>query len=201
MMRGIDERRAAGSTAWYRQFRAWLSLVLLVFGLAICLITVVGMYSSLGWYTEKARVLREVGMIKEFVEAGITPYLDPDSVYDYYDREVFSDSVVSIEVRSGMLLVDRIAYNPKSSEQSKSKIWVNLKVMVIQSSRRSHLTQHRAGINGFLLGGMFLGISGFLIVGRMLRQRRRQMKSRCLICGYDLTGNVSGRCSECGSSC
>lgn len=31
---------------------------------------------------------------------------------------------------------------------------------------------------------------------RMTRTRRRL--GQCLACGYDLTGNVSGRCPECG---
>lgn len=31
-----------------------------------------------------------------------------------------------------------------------------------------------------------------------LRRRRRKRKGLCLRCGYDLTGNVSGSCSECG---
>lgn len=33
------------------------------------------------------------------------------------------------------------------------------------------------------------------------RDRRRYMPGRCVLCDYDLTGNVSGRCSECGTSC
>jgi uncharacterized paraquat-inducible protein A len=39
-------------------------------------------------------------------------------------------------------------------------------------------------------------ISG-LIRHRVLRRRAAQ--NRCLRCGYLLTGNVSGRCPECGS--
>jgi predicted RNA-binding Zn-ribbon protein involved in translation (DUF1610 family) len=33
-----------------------------------------------------------------------------------------------------------------------------------------------------------------------LRRVRRRRKGRCSQCGYDLTGNVSGRCPECGST-
>ena len=29
-------------------------------------------------------------------------------------------------------------------------------------------------------------------------RRRRMMSGQCVGCGYDLTGNVSGRCPECG---
>ena len=32
------------------------------------------------------------------------------------------------------------------------------------------------------------------------RDRRRAGPSRCRACGYDLTGNVSGRCPECGAA-
>ena len=31
-----------------------------------------------------------------------------------------------------------------------------------------------------------------------LRRWRRRRKGQCAICGYDLTGNTSGRCPECG---
>src|SRR5436309_2931338 len=32
------------------------------------------------------------------------------------------------------------------------------------------------------------------------RQRRRAGRGECLGCGYDLTGNASGRCPECGAA-
>ncbi len=35
---------------------------------------------------------------------------------------------------------------------------------------------------------------GWVLLRRYFRRRRR----KCLKCGYDLTGNVSGRCPECG---
>jgi len=33
---------------------------------------------------------------------------------------------------------------------------------------------------------------------RAARRRRRESLGQCASCGYDLTGNVSGRCPECG---
>ncbi|HXE52594.1 MAG TPA: hypothetical protein VN541_06230 [Tepidisphaeraceae bacterium] len=35
----------------------------------------------------------------------------------------------------------------------------------------------------------------------VLRQRRRRKNNQCLACGYSLTGNTSGVCPECGTSC
>jgi hypothetical protein len=32
------------------------------------------------------------------------------------------------------------------------------------------------------------------------RQERRRMKHLCMMCGYNLTGNLSGLCPECGSA-
>ncbi len=32
-----------------------------------------------------------------------------------------------------------------------------------------------------------------------MTQRRRRKRNQCIACGYDLTGNISGRCSECGA--
>ena len=37
-----------------------------------------------------------------------------------------------------------------------------------------------------------------IVVVRALRRRRRRRAHECLACGYDLTGNVSGVCPECG---
>ena len=34
-----------------------------------------------------------------------------------------------------------------------------------------------------------------------LRRRRRRRRGECLNCGYNLTGNVTGICSECGVPC
>ena len=33
-----------------------------------------------------------------------------------------------------------------------------------------------------------------------VRRYRRRLRSECLHCGYNLTGNVSGRCPECGTA-
>ena len=55
------------------------------------------------------------------------------------------------------------------------------------------------GILGTLLYlgfGLLLGKT-IVAVRRLMRRRRRI--GMCLSCGYDLTGNVSGTCSECGT--
>lgn len=43
------------------------------------------------------------------------------------------------------------------------------------------------------------GVGLWLIVDAVLRKERHGHR-HCVQCGYDLTGNVSGRCSECGAS-
>jgi hypothetical protein len=57
-------------------------------------------------------------------------------------------------------------------------------------------------LRGFLLDTLFWGIPIFgLIYGRgMVRRRRRRKLGLCLGCAYDLRGNVSGICPECGES-
>lgn len=40
-----------------------------------------------------------------------------------------------------------------------------------------------------------------LMVKPSLRRRKRRMNGLCIKCGYNLTGNASGICPECGESC
>jgi hypothetical protein len=40
----------------------------------------------------------------------------------------------------------------------------------------------------------------FLSVRRWRREQRAKMEGRCHTCGYNLTGNVSGTCPECGTA-
>jgi hypothetical protein len=46
------------------------------------------------------------------------------------------------------------------------------------------------------------GLTVWLVRNRLTRNLRRELIERglptCLVCGYDLTGNVSGTCPECG---
>ena len=44
----------------------------------------------------------------------------------------------------------------------------------------------------------FLSAAGVLFT--RVRRRIRKRKGRCLSCGYDMTGNQSGDCPECGVS-
>jgi hypothetical protein len=50
---------------------------------------------------------------------------------------------------------------------------------------------------------LFLLVAGCLLPAfaftRALRTRRRRMRGLCKSCGYNLTGNVSGVCPECGT--
>jgi hypothetical protein len=46
---------------------------------------------------------------------------------------------------------------------------------------------------------LFAGYPVIAFVRGPLRRYRRRRMGRCRKCGYDLTGNVSGRCPECGT--
>lgn len=39
----------------------------------------------------------------------------------------------------------------------------------------------------------------FMLACRQFRRTRRRRLGRCVVCGYDLRGSITGRCSECGS--
>jgi hypothetical protein len=62
-------------------------------------------------------------------------------------------------------------------------------------------TRYRAEIPSWEPIGIFAIYPSLALSGVILRhRRRRQRRARglCLSCGYDLTGNVSGTCPECG---
>lgn len=48
------------------------------------------------------------------------------------------------------------------------------------------------------LGGIMAGVAAFFW-WRTARGRRAGPEPRCTVCGYNLTGNISGRCPECGT--
>ena len=50
-----------------------------------------------------------------------------------------------------------------------------------------------------LLTAILLGVIPAMLVNRFDRRNRRRRLGLCMCCGYDLTGNVSGVCPECGT--
>jgi hypothetical protein len=50
----------------------------------------------------------------------------------------------------------------------------------------------------WLLTALLTFCTGFPVIRGPLRQLWRRWRGRCVACGYDLTGNRSGRCPECG---
>ena len=57
---------------------------------------------------------------------------------------------------------------------------------------------------GLVIGALILGVALLIVTLApaavlLWRHRPRRPPGHCGQCGYDLTGNVSGRCPECGS--
>ena len=55
------------------------------------------------------------------------------------------------------------------------------------------------GIELWPVAIFFGGVTAVCAVGPLYRRRRRRKRGECVGCGYNLKGNVSGRCAECGS--
>jgi len=51
----------------------------------------------------------------------------------------------------------------------------------------------------WMLASPLLAIPPLFLTKRYLRRRKRKRCGLCVRCTYDLTGNVSGTCPECGS--
>lgn len=59
----------------------------------------------------------------------------------------------------------------------------------------------RSFVSGIWLLAMLVGIITFFYSRRVDRPLQWAKAGRCRMCGYDLTGNVTGRCPECGTVC
>ncbi len=65
-----------------------------------------------------------------------------------------------------------------------------------------HYSQYRRWGNYVALFGFTVaGVAGFKVFRKEKRDRHRIQQGLCLNCGYNLTGNESGICPECGESC
>lgn len=70
-----------------------------------------------------------------------------------------------------------------------------------EEARRAFSSQVRRAFR-IPVWAVCLGFSAYpsTILGLHIRRWRRRRRGLCINCGYDLTGNVSGVCPECGSS-
>lgn len=62
--------------------------------------------------------------------------------------------------------------------------------------RVAHLTMQTPA---WVLSALFAAYPLWAFYRGPWRRRRRKAKGLCLRCGYNLTGNVTGKCSECGT--
>ena len=63
----------------------------------------------------------------------------------------------------------------------------------------SHVFQRALVVPRGLFFVLFAAYPSIAFIRGPLRRHRRRRKGWCLKCGYDLTGNVSGTCPECGT--
>ena len=48
---------------------------------------------------------------------------------------------------------------------------------------------------------VLIATPGLIVAVLIAATGREPQPNRCRVCGYDLTGNVSGKCPECGEGC
>jgi len=71
---------------------------------------------------------------------------------------------------------------------------------IVYSSRMGYGSYRSLGIPTWMPPIAFGAIPLISLWGLPRRRRRlRQARGQCVTCGYDLTGNLSGVCSECGT--
>lgn len=128
-------------------------------------------------------------------------------VVGFYDRDGGTDAdpgLNSVSIRPGVLhlRIDRI------NRQNGPGLWTWTIEHVSRSRRDSLLTWFGFGLPSirrsawatdfFVPLWSLLILPAFPTVCFFRSDRRRQQPGHCVTCGYNLTGNVSGVCSECG---
>lgn len=71
-------------------------------------------------------------------------------------------------------------------------------VYFIGADARDRIVWHDVRLPLWLVVAGLVSYPGIAFVYGPLRRYRRRKNGQCLKCGYDLTGNVTGRCPECG---
>ena len=61
------------------------------------------------------------------------------------------------------------------------------------------LIDRSAPLGWFILASIFVALVSFSALKLKSRAMLRAERGCCASCGYDLTGNISGRCPECGN--
>ncbi|MCH7883856.1 MAG: hypothetical protein IIC01_01275 [Planctomycetes bacterium] len=89
---------------------------------------------------------------------------------------------------------------------SRSEFHAPLNADAMPNQRSLQLSSRRQGPYRitWLVFPLWLSTSILALIGAVpllrgpIRQRIRRWRGQCIVCGYDLTGNRSGRCPECG---
>jgi hypothetical protein len=105
-----------------------------------------------------------------------------------------------LSVRQGLLLASGFNYVPAGIPVSRFKRagmagWLRL---YVSEHRMAKCTSVECHFSILLL--VLLSYPAMALVRGPLRRFRRRRRGLCGKCGYNLTGNVTGVCSECGAS-
>lgn len=122
----------------------------------------------------------------------------------YYRSDVTAYRSLTLYVRDGVVGIYLLTMPTPTAGHSESRSI--LRYDATPSKGSLHLSSVRAGelirtwlVFPFWLSTLLLTLISVNPVFRgPVRQLWRRWRGRCMFCGYDLTGNRTGRCSECG---
>jgi hypothetical protein len=97
---------------------------------------------------------------------------------------------------SEIVLVPRVEWGTLDGLKKATFTFIGMQFDALRAPTWKHVT---VGASLWLVAALAACYPCVLLLGGSLHRYYRRRHNQCLKCGYDLTGNVSGRCSECGS--
>jgi hypothetical protein len=121
-----------------------------------------------------------------------------------FSLEPRSGTVLRCYLNDGSVLIQNVRDVPKGRVWSRGFVYGPFECRLGVGDRKYHRKGYgrfvRVGFPLWLVFVTLAAVPTIAFIRGPLRQWRRRRRGLCVSCGYNLTGNLSGSCPECGAS-